>query len=132
MPMRRRAFRPEAPAALDDRSLMSGVVGPSAGPVVLPIRQLRLVVDRVQLTFSAFTRNSTFSQLREDLLSDVAAVPFGRADGLEASVDRIVVGLHDDLQDRAPFAVRSAERRMIATIRQDVAIRVRAGDLILR
>lgn len=126
--MRKRAYRPEVPAPLDDRSLMSGV----AEPVVLPLRQLRLATERVQLTFSAFTRNFTFSQLRDDLQSDVAVIPFGRADGLGSSIDRIVDGLQDDLQTLSPFAVRSAERRVLATIRGNIAIRVRAGDLVLR
>ena len=49
--MRKRAFRVEVPDCLEGRSLLSGVAGMSADPVVLSHRRLAKVVDHMQVAF---------------------------------------------------------------------------------
>jgi len=107
------------------------MVAPAAEPVVFPLRRYEMVVYRVQLSFSTFTRLRQESLLRDDLRSDVIPVPFARADGLVESIDGSVDRMQTKLAAGVPGAVRAAQREVIATIRADVGARVRAGDVVL-
>src|SRR4051794_7396889 len=95
--MRRRAYRPEVPGCLEGRSLLSGVAGLSADPVVLSLRRLNRVAGHMRFSFGDFARLRVISLLREELHNNAMFVPFGRLDGLGASIDRIVDGMQHDL-----------------------------------
>jgi hypothetical protein len=130
--MRTRAYRPEAPCCLEDRSLLSSVAGPSAHPVVLTHRRLNFVLERMRQGFDLFGRYRDVIQLHSEIEDVVVMIPFERVDGLEVSIDRIVDRMRHDLSDHVPHAVRSALNDVIAVTRADVQARVRAGDVVLR
>ena len=130
--MRTRAYRPEVPVCLEARSLLSGVVGPSADPVVLTYRELAFVAQRMGQGFVAFGRYSDVSLLFEEIDDVIGLIPFERVDGLDASIRRIVNGMLHELSAHVPHAVRSAFHDVIAVTVADVQARVRAGDIILR
>jgi hypothetical protein len=130
--MRTRAYRPEAPARLEDRSLLSGVAGPSADPVIFSRHRLSFIVDGIQGGFDLFARNRDVSQLHDAIDNFVVMIPFGRVDGVRGSIDRIVTRMQDDFSARVPHAFRRARIDVNAVIRADVEARVRAGDLVVR
>jgi hypothetical protein len=130
--MRTRAYRPEAPACLEERSLLSGVAGLSANPVVLTRRQFTQVVDFMHLGFYNFTQYRDVEHLREDLRDVAVIIPFGRVDGLGVSINRIVDRMEEDISAKVPHPVRSALIDVLAATRAEVAARVRAGDVVLR
>ena len=129
--MRTRAYRPEVPGCLEDRSLLSGVAGPSADPVVFSRHRLSFIVDHIQNGFALFARYRDISQLYSEVDDVVVMVPFGRADGLRGSIDRIVSRMQRDLSAHVPHAFRRARIDVNATIRADVEARVQAGDLVV-
>ena len=88
--MRRRAFRPEVPGRLEDRSLLSGVAGLPGGPVVLSIPQLNQQIEHMQSSFAYFSRYREIPHLLNELHDDAEMIPFSRADGLDESIDDIV------------------------------------------
>jgi hypothetical protein len=130
--MRMRAFRPEVPGCLEGRSLLSGVAGLSAGPVVFSRRQFNFIVEHMREGFEIGARYHDVSQVRGEVDDVVPDIPFGRVDGLGASLDRIVNRMQQDLSAHVPHAIRSAENDVLAVTRADVVARVRAGDVILR
>jgi hypothetical protein len=130
--MRRRAYRPEAPDCLEDRSLLSGVAGLSAHPVVVSRRQLSQTIEHIKFAFGEFTPFRVVHILRDDLHNVAKPVPFGRVDGLDATIDRIVDRMQHDLSARVPHPIRSAQHALLVVIRADVLARVRAGDVVLR
>lgn len=132
--MRRRAFRPEPPGPLEDRSTPSGAAAAAAPaePVVFSFRRLERVTAHIQYSFSFFTRFHQYSRLREELKSDVIPIPFARADGLAEVIDAVVDDLQDEFPSGSPRAVHRAQKEVIATMRVQLANRVRAGDVILR
>lgn len=130
--MCRRAYRPEVPGCLEGRSLLSGVAGLSAHPVVVSVRQLNRVAGHMRISFDVYARYGDLHHLREDLDNDSVNIPFGRADGLGESIDRIVDEMTHDLAAHVPHAIRSAQNRVFAVIRTGVLARVRAGDVVLR
>jgi hypothetical protein len=130
--MRTRAYRPEAPVSLEDRSLQSGVAGPSAQPVVLLHRRLNFILDHMRGGFVLFTRYHDISQVHSEIDDVVVMVPFQRVDGLDVSIDRIVDRMRQDLAAHVPGAIRSASNDVIAATVADVLARVRAGDVIVR
>jgi hypothetical protein len=129
--MRTRAYRPEIPARLEDRSLLSGVAGSSADPVVFSRHRLSFIVDHIQSGFAGFARYRDISQLHSEIDDGVVMIPFGRADGIRGSIFRIVARMQDDFRARVPHAFRRARIDVNAAIRADVMARVRAGDLVV-
>src|SRR4051794_24218724 len=100
--MRRRAYRPEVPGCLEGRSLLSGVAGLSADPVVLSLRQLARLADHVRINFGYLARYGEIPRLRDELQNDAVIIPFGRVDGLGVSLDRIVDRLKHDVSAHVP------------------------------
>ena len=130
--MRTRAYRPEAPGCLEGRSLLSGVAGLSADPVVLPRRVFNVVAEQIQSHFQSFGRDRDIAGLRDDLRDVAVIIPFGRVDGLGVSINRIVTRMQDDLSANVPHAIRSALNDVLAATRAEVKARVQAGDVVVR
>ena len=130
--MRTRAYRPEVPGRLEDRSLLSGVAGPSAEPVVFSRHRLSFIVQHMQQGFDLFARYRDVSQIRSEVDDVVVMLPFGRADGVRGSIDRILTRMQNDLSAHVPHAFRRARIDVNAAIRADVEARVRAGELVVR
>jgi hypothetical protein len=130
--MRTRAYRPEAPACLEDRSLLSGVAGPSADPVVLPLRRYDLVVEQLRLSFQLFARDIETNHLLDEIHDVAVIIPFGRVDGLGVTIKSIVRRMEDDLHAKVPHAVRTAFLDVIAATHAEVVARVRSGDVVVR
>ena len=130
--MRTRAYRPEVLDCLEDRSLLSGVARPSADPVVFPRRHLDFIIDHLRIGFDLFARYRDVAQLGSEIDDVVAKIPFARADGLRASIVRVVDRMQHDLSAHVPHAFRSARHDVIAVTLAEVKARVRAGDLVVR
>jgi hypothetical protein len=122
--MRTRAYRPEVPCCLEGRSLLSGVAGLSADPVVLPRRKLNLVAEQMRLSFQLFARDVEVTHLGDELYDVAVIIPFGRVDGVGVSINRIVSRMQHDLDANVPHSVRSALNDVLAVIRADVKARV--------
>ena len=130
--MRTRAYRPEVPQCLEDRSLLSGIPGLSADPVVLPRRKFNMFAEEIRVTFQTFARDRLASDLHDRIFIYGVMIPFARVDGLGVSINRILDRLHRDLAANVPDAIRSARTDVLAVIRADVQARVRAGDVVVR
>ena len=130
--MRTRVYRPEVPVCLEDRSLLSGVAGPSADPVIFSRHRLSFIVGHMQQGFDLFARYRHVSLIHNEIDDVVVMIPFGRVDGLRASIDRILTRMQNDLSAHVPHAFRRARIDVNAVIRADVEARVRAGDLVVR
>jgi hypothetical protein len=134
--MRTRAYRPEVPGCLEDRSLLSGAAGLSADPVVLSRLRLNKVAEHVRASFLTFARDAKVfhevSHLGDDIYDAVVVIPFGRVDGLGVSINRILSRMQHDLSAHVPHAITSARDDVLAVIRADVEARVRAGDVVVR
>jgi hypothetical protein len=130
--MRTRAYRPEAPGYLEDRSLLSGVAGPSADPVIFSRHRLSFIVGHMQQGFDLFARYRHVSLIHSEIDDVVVMLPFGRVDGIRGSIDRIVTRMQNDFAAHVPHAFRRARIDVNAAIRADVEARVRAGDLVVR
>ena len=130
--MRTRAYRPEAPSCLEDRALLSGVAGPSADPVVFSRHRLSFIVQHIQQGFDLFARDRDVSHLRSEIDDVVVMIPFGRADGVRGSLDRVVNRMQREISAHIPLAFRRARIDVNAVIRAQVEARVRAGDLVVR
>jgi hypothetical protein len=130
--MRTRAYRPEAPVGLEDRSLQSGVAGLPAHPVVLPLRRFNFIIDHMRQGFNLFVRNHDPSHLRYEIDDVVVLVPFGRVDGLDVLTSRIVTRMLHDLAAHVPHAISSAQNDVIAATGAEVRARIQAGDVVLR
>jgi hypothetical protein len=130
--MRTRAYRPEILGCLEDRSLLSGVAGLTADPVVLTRRQFHFIAEHMRLGFQSFARNRDVSQLHNEI-NDVAVwIPFGRVDGLQVSINHIVNTMQHDLAANVPHAIRNAGNDVLAVTRANVQALARAGDLVVR
>ena len=130
--MRTRAFRPEVPVCLEDRSLLSGVTGLSAHPVVLPQRRLNFVFDHMRQGFILFSRYHDFIQLHSEMEDVSGLIPFAQVDGLGVSIERILNRMQHDFFAHVPHTWSSARHDVIAVTYADVEARVRAGDVIVR
>jgi hypothetical protein len=130
--MRTRAYRPEVPVCLEDRSLLSGVAGPSADPVIFSRHRLSFIVQHIQQGFDLFARDRDVSHLRSEIDDVVVMIPFGRADGVRGSLDRVVNRMQREISAHIPLAFRRARIDVNAVIRAQVEARVRAGDLVVR
>ena len=132
--MRKRAFRPEVPGCLENRSLLSGLAGrPKHPPVVFSHQRLARAIGQVNDGFDVFTQHHDVSQLRFELnrASAVALVPFGRIDGLRVSYNRIINKMRHDIHARIPGSVEAARHEAVALTEATVEARIRAGDLII-
>ena len=130
--MRTRAYRPEVPGHLEDRSLLSGVAGPSADPVVFSRHRLSFIVQHMQQGFDLYARYRDVSLIHNEVDDVVVMLPFGRADGVRGSIDRIITRMQREIAAHVPGAFHRARVDVTATIRRDVEARVRAGDLVVR
>ncbi len=130
--MRKRAYCPEVPGCLENRSLLSGVAGLSAHPIVLTRRQFNQVPERIQTAFHLFRQGNGISHLHDDILSAVAIIPFGRVDGLGASINGILGRMQHDMRAGVHGAVSTARNDLIAAVRADVQARAQAGDIVVR
>jgi len=117
---------------LEGRSLLSGVAALSADPVVVSRRQFHQTIVHIQFAFGEFTPFRVAYVLRDDLHNVAKPVPFGRVDGLDETIDRVVDRLQHDLSAHVPHPVRSAQHALLVTIHSNVVARVRAGDVVLR
>jgi hypothetical protein len=130
--MRTRAYRPEVLDCLEDRSLLSGVAGPSADPVVLTVRRLHLVGDQLRLSFQLFARDLVTDHLLDDIHNVAVIIPFGRVDGLGITIKRTLDQMQHDLSAHVPNAVLTAQNDVLAAILAQVKARVQAGDVVVR
>lgn len=130
--MRTRAYRPEAPGGLEDRSLLSSVAGLSADPIVLTRREFNMIPEQIQEAFQFSRRNGDIQHLHAEILDAVANIPFGRVDGLAVSINDILKRMQHDLSAKVPDAVSRARNDVIAVTRADVEARVQAGDIVVR
>jgi hypothetical protein len=130
--MRTRAYRPEVPGCLEDRSLLSGIAGMAAHPIVLSRQQFNLVPERIQSAFQSFRKGFGIAQLHDDILGAVVRIPFGRVDGLAVSINGILNRMQHDLSAKVPDAISSARADVTAVTRADVEARAQAGDLVIR
>ena len=130
--MRTRAYRPEVPGCLEDRSLLSSVTGRLADPIVFTRREFHLIPERIRAAFQLSRRNGDIPHLHEEILDAVANIPFGRVDGLAVSINGILNRMQHDLSAKVPDAISSARNDVIAVTRADVQARVQAGDIIVR
>jgi len=130
--MRTRAYRPEAPNCLEDRSLLSSVAGPPADPVVLPVRTFNDISAEVRASFQLLARNSNIFVFPTDFQGNVVRTPFGRVDGLGLTLRSILRTMHQGRLAGVPNTGVTAQNEMIAAIRAQVAARVQAGDVVIR
>ena len=130
--MRTRAYRPEVLDRLEDRSLLSGVTGLSADPVVLPRRTLDFVFDHMRQGFILFGRYHDVTQVQSEMDDVVGMIPFAQVDGLRVSIHRILNRMQHDFLAHVPHAWSSARHDVLAVTFADVEARVRAGDVVVR
>ena len=130
--MRTRAFRPEAPGCLEDRALLSGVAGHSADPTVFTRREFNFVPEEIQDAFHLFRQGSGFTELHEEISEAVVAVPFGRQDGLAASINSILGKLQQDMHAKVPDAVSAAHNEVLAVTRAAMQAQAQAGNVVVR
>jgi hypothetical protein len=130
--MRMRAYRPEVPGCLEDRSLLSSVTGLSADPIVLTRSEFNLIPEEIQEAFQSSRRNGGFPHLHEEILDAVVNIPFGRVDGLAVSINGILNRMQHDISAKVPHAISSARNDVIAVTRADVEARAQAGDIVVR
>ena len=130
--MRTRAYRPEAPACLEDRSLLSSVGGMSADPIVLTRREFNMIPEQIQAAFQSARRNGGIAELHDEILDAVGNIPFGRVDGLGVAITGILNKMRHDLSAKVPNAISSARNDVIAVTRADVEARAQAGDIVVR
>jgi hypothetical protein len=130
--MHRRAYRPEAPVCLEDRSLSSVVAGHPAHPYVYSRREFNFFAEHMRTGFELFGRYRDLTQLHSEIEDIVGSIPFGKVDGLEDKIDRIVDRMLHELSSKVPHAVRSALDDVVAVAHAGVEARVRAGDVVIR
>src|SRR5262245_65051370 len=124
--MRTRAYRPEVTDCLEERSLLSGVAGLSADPVVLSHRRLIKVNEHMRLAFLLFARDRVVDDLLKDIHDVAVIIPFGRVDGLGVTIKRIVDRMQQDLAAHVPNAIRAARNDVLAATLAGVEARVQA------
>lgn len=130
--MRTRAYRPEVPGCLEDRSLLSAVAGLSADPVVITHNRIITITEQVGLAFQLFHHDRDVAHLRDEIYDVAVIIPFGRVDGLGLSINRIVNRMQRGLSAHVPHAIGLARNAVIAAMRAEVEARVQAGDVVVR
>src|SRR4051812_5478174 len=136
--MRTRAFRPEVPACLEERSLLSGVGGLSDDPVVLLNRRLHKVAVHVRQAFLLFTRDAQVD-VGEEISNVIVWIPFGKVDGLGEEINSILDRMQQELSANGPqptrssqIIIRSAQNDVLAVTLAEVQARIRTGDVVVR
>jgi hypothetical protein len=86
----------------------------------------------MQIAFNLFTRYRDVIQLRDEIDDVDVLIPFGRMEGLEGSIDRIVDRMEHDIAGHVPHAIRTARNDVLAVTRADVLASIRNGVLIVR
>src|ERR1700733_4642909 len=129
--MRTRAYRPEVPGCLENRSLLSGVAGTSADPTVLTRREFNLVPEEIRSAFQEYRQGFGIEELHNEILDAVAPIPYGQADGLGSSITRILKTLQRDIHAKDPQAINSAVNAVIAVTRADVQALAQAGRIVV-
>jgi hypothetical protein len=130
--MRTRAYRPEAPGCLEERSLLSGVAGPSANPIVFTRREFNYVPEQIQEAFHFYRQGSGISELHDEINEAVVAVPFGRQDGLAASINSILDTLQHEMHAKVRTAVSTAHNEVLAVTRAAMQAQAQAGNVVVR
>jgi hypothetical protein len=130
--MRTRAYRPEVPGCLEDRSLLSSVAGLSADPIVLTRREFNMIPEQIQAAFQYSRRNGDIPHLHDEILDAVVNIPFGRVDGLAVSINGILNRMQHDISGKVPHAISSARNDVIAVTYADVQALAQAGDIVVR
>jgi hypothetical protein len=130
--MRTRAFRPDVPGCLENRSLLSGVAGASADPTVLTRREFNQVPEQIRAAFQQFRRGFGIEELHDEILNAVVTIPYGKADGLGASITRILRTMQREIHAKDPQAINSASDEVIAVTRADVQALAQAGKIVVR
>jgi hypothetical protein len=130
--MRTRAYRPEVVGCLEDRSLLSGVTGPSADPVFLSRHRLNFVAQQILMDFYTFARTRDIINLSHDLSDVIVIIPFWQRDGLGRSIRRILHRMRHDISAHVPLAGRTALNDALAVTRATLVARIRAGDVVVR
>lgn len=130
--MRTRAFRPQVPDCLEDRSLLSGMARPLADPVVLPRLRLKKVVEITHMSFQLYARDIEVEHLSDEIYEVVVMLPYGRVDGLGVQINSILDRMHHEVAAKVPGAVISAQTNVLTAIRTQVQARIRAGDVVVR
>jgi hypothetical protein len=130
--MRTRAYRPEVPGCLENRSLLSGVAGMSADPIVLTRREFNLVPEEIRSAFEDYRQGFGIEKLHNDILDAVAPIPYAQADGLGSSITRILKTMQRDIHAKDPQAINSAVNAVTAVTRADVQAFAQAGKIVVR
>jgi hypothetical protein len=130
--MRPRAYRPEAPGCLEERCLLSGVAGHSADPTVLTRREFNYVPEQIQQAFYLYRQGSGIPELHDEINEAIVAVPFGRQDGLAASINSILDTLQHDMHAKVPNAVSTAHNEVLAVTRAAMQAQAQAGNVVVR
>jgi hypothetical protein len=130
--MRTRAYRPEVPGCLENRSLLSGAAGMSADPIVLTRREFNIVPEEIRSAFQDYRKGFGIEELHNDILDAVAPIPYGLADGLGSSITRILKTMQQDIHAKDPQAINSAVTAVIAVTRADVQALAQAGNIVVR
>jgi hypothetical protein len=79
-----------------------------------------------------FTRTHDLGQVPSEIQDVVGNIPFGRRDGLDVSINRIVDNMVQELHAHIAGAIRSASNEVAAATIAEVKARVRAGDVVVR
>jgi hypothetical protein len=130
--MRKRAYQPEVPCCLENRSLLSGGAGLSPHPTVLTRREFNFVPEQVQNSFLEFRQRNGISSLHDDIFTAIAIIPFVHADGLVTSINGILKTLKRDQRAKVPGAVSLALNEVLAAIRAHVQALAQRGDVVVR
>jgi hypothetical protein len=130
--MRERAYRPEVPCCLENRSLLSSVPGPSPNPTVITRREFNRIPEQVQLAFVGFRQGNGISPLHDDIFTAMAIIPFAHADGLVTAINGILKTLKHEHRAKGPAAVTSAHNEVLAAIRADMQSLAQRGDVVVR
>jgi hypothetical protein len=126
--MRTRAYRPEVPGCLENRSLLAGVAGMSADPIVLTRREFNLVPEEIRSAFEDYRQGFGIEKLHNDILDAVAPIPYAQADGLGSSITRILKTMQRDIHAKDPQAINA----VTAVTRADVQALAQAGNIVVR
>ncbi len=130
--MRTRAYRPEAPNSLEDRSLLSGVARPLVNPVVISAAEFGGITRQMRVDFQMYARNGDNELLQTQLLQVAVRVPFGGVNGLGISINSILRNMEQDISGGVPRAIRTATNEVIAATHANLAASIRDGLVIVR
>lgn len=124
--MRRRAFVPAAPGALEGRSLAAGV--PHVSGLAIDLNAARIRADFQQFTFSG-----QLTRLRTQLAQLGPSVPYGKADGLGGQVNAALQQMQATIAGggNALTAINAARQQVGADIGNIIKAHVADGTLVV-